>query len=536
MRINEKLQLRRESLKILASQIWIVFLSTTTAMAAAVPGHGSPRGSEYCEQIADPVRKYKASNIVKAEKALELAEKRLKRAKKKLEEFRPCESRKCHFIVKETIGLAVGEENFEFYREYLGGDPHCRFVGNSAIRHYNMYAQVYGWDVIQEETLQIDPQRTIAGDEGEMADGKGGGVFEIVPTGSSTTPEDDLCSYVGPDNTLNVNICENVKKNLRKYGLCKTCLGSLESQNKYGRCLKREFRLNQRHAEAENLVETRETERDNAEDNPSSTEVCTDCMQDRRTWWEKWGPTLLTGSIVGLSGYFAYRQERNSYKHYRDVIHENNNKLGYPTEPRDDLSGHRLAVRFVNGTPLVINTALRTGVFGCAGSFSYEMSKVLGGAQQGGATGYSSNFLNSLSGDVSGILRSGANGSWGTSPPSAAQIDATIRAHQESIERQQAELAILQHDQNVYQSRAAIEHDAALRIGRLPRLIGSSRFSRNQISGGYSNNILDGFLDSGLFVGGAQVNAEFSTYGNAGTNWRPRQRRSSTSSGVRILD
>ena len=556
MRINEKLQLRRKSLKILASQIWIVFLSTTTAMAG-VPGHGSPQGFEYCNYNADPVRTYKPSNVVKAEKALELAEKHLKRAKEDLDNADPCESTKCHHIFKKVIELTVGKKNLHSYSEYLRGDFKCYIVANSAIRHYNMYAQVYGWDVIQEETLQIDPQRTIA-NSGEIgkSDDASPGASDDAPSGTAApvpeASEDKECPYMGFDQTLNTEICDDASEkenSSRNYTLssCKRCFGPNEpGYNKYGRCLKERDRLEQVLHEAQNLVDTRKTEKNNAEKKPSSTTVCTDCMQDTRSWWEKWGPTLLTGGIVGLTGYFGYRQERNSYKHYRDVIHENNNRLGYPTEPRDDLSGYRLAAHLVNGAPLVLNTGLSTGAFGCAGSSMYGAGSVLsgifGGAQQGGANGYNSNILNGLSGNVSGILNGGTNGLWGTSPPSAAQIDATIRAQQESIARQQAQLAILQQNQNYYQSRAAIERDALARIQRLPQPTSTSSLGVwNQSSGvnfGNSNNFLSSFFNHGQVSGGVQINGQVSTYGNAGTSWGSPQSRSSTSrSGVvPILD
>jgi len=141
-------------LKILASQIWIIFLSATTAMAS-VPGHGSPQGFEYCEYNADPVRTHRPANIVRAEEALEEAEEALERIQDEFDEADECQL-ECQETVYSVIRLTVGERNLQDYLDYLGGSFECFGVANSAVRRYNMYAQFYGWDVIQDGGIQIN--------------------------------------------------------------------------------------------------------------------------------------------------------------------------------------------------------------------------------------------------------------------------------------------------------------------------------------------------------------------------------------------
>jgi hypothetical protein len=526
-------------LKILASQIWIIFLSATTAMAS-VPGHGSPQGFEYCEYNAEPVRTHRPSNVVRAEEALEQAEEALERIQADFDEADTCQL-ECRDTVYRVIELTVGRGNLQEYLDYLGGSFECYAVANSAVRQYNTFAQVYGWDIIREDIPQASPQRMIAEDRVPPT---GGGVITIPDdeiSGSDPDPrpvdprpvdppQNIDCRYMGPNNTLDLSICQAARNNgltNRQYSQCRRCLGP---QNNYGRCLRRMARLEQELYEAQELVEQRERELEEALANPSSRTTCTDCMQDTRNWWERWGPTIATGAVVGLSGYFAYRQERNSYEYYRDVIHENNNRLGYPTEPREDLSGYRLAAHLVNGAPLVINTGLSTGAFGCAGSSMYGMGSIVGGlfggTQQGGATGYNNSTISGiLNGGIGGSIGGGINGGagqWGTGQPSSAQIDAMIRAQQESIAQQQAQLAAMQQSQSYYQSRAAIEADALARIQALgaPPAAGTGVWAQGQGGvqvGGNSWDPLNGsFWQSGQINGGINVRGQIQTYGNAG--------------------
>ena len=529
-------------MKILASQIWITFLSATTAMAS-LPGHGSPQGFEYCEYNADPVRTHRPSNVVRAEEALEQAEEALERIQDEFDEADTCQL-ECRETVYRVIRLTVGERNLQDYLDYLGGSFECYGVANTSVRHYNMYAQVYGWDVIQEGASGINPKRMIA--ENPRVPDAGGGTITIAepelgdPDPQPVRPERPVvpapqhqqCTYMGPENTLDLSICEAARRapnglDNRGFSTCRRCLGP---QNRYGRCLRRMARLEQELYEAQDLVEQKESELNAALASPSSGTTCTDCMQDTRNWWQRWGPTLAVTGIVGATGYFAYRQERNSYEHYRDVIHENNNRLGYPTEPREDLSGYRLAAHLVNGTPMILNTGLSTGAFGCAGSTMYGMGSilggVLGGSQQGGANGYNTGVTGGLNGSITGGILNGGNagnGTWGTGQPSGAQIDASIRAQQQAIAQQQAQLAALQQSQAYYQSRSAIEADAMARINALGQAppAGAGVWAQGQgqgsVRGGNSFDPLNGdFWNSGLINGGVQVRGQIDTWGNAG--------------------
>ena len=550
-------------MKILASQIWIIFLSATTAFAHT-PGHGSPQGFDHCEYNAEAVRTHRPSNIVKAEKALKIAEKNLERLEKGFTKADECEN-KCKNTVYKVIEKTVGKNNLQYYLNYLGGSFDCYQAANSAVRRYNMYAQIYGWDVIKEELPQINPQRMIATDP-KKKEASGGGTITMserpdnpqvevaeevkqtppVPNNESNgeigtpvpitlpqsrpklpAPLHQTCNHMEEKNTLSLEICnEAAKKEVldgRELNLCKRCLGPI---NNYGRCLRRKARLEQELSEAQELAIQREFELDAAKEKPSSKTTCTDCMKDTRNWWERWGPTLATGALVALPGYLAYRQEKSSYKHYKNVIHENNNRLGYPTEPREDLSGYRLAAHLVNGAPLIVNTGLSTGAFGCAGSSMYGAGSIIGGlfggTQRGGANGYNNQVLNSVSGNVGGILNGGMHQA-GVSQPSGAQIDAWIRAQQQSIAQQQTQLAALRQSQTYYQSRAAIEADALRRVkalGAPPSTSTAGVWIQGQggvsTGGNYFDPLRGGFWNSGQLNGGLQFRGQVQTYGNAG--------------------
>ena len=528
-------------MKILASQIWIVLLSATTALAHT-PGHGSPQGFEYCEYNADPVRTYRPKNIVDAEEALVAAEEALEKLEKDYEEADKCKL-KCEGTVNKVLSITVGRDNIDDYTDYLAGGFDCYSVANSAVRRYNMYAQMYGWDVIKD----VNQQRMIAGtsgapsapgtgrvtlpESGDLGSGGKGDEPGRIVLPDNPPPQNQDCRYTASNNTLDLAICDAARSSLsnREYSLCRSCLGPT---NEYGRCLQQAARIEQELYEAQDLVEKREDELAEAIANPSSSKTCTDCMQDTRNWWERWGPMIAAGGIVGLSGYFAYKQERNSYEYYRDVIHENNNMLGYPTEPREDLSGYRLAAHLVNGTPIVISTGMSSGAFGCAGSSLYGTGNVLSGlftgTQIGGAGGYPGGLMN---GNVTSILNGGGihggGGQWGTGQPSSAQIDAMIRAQQESIAQQQRDLAALQQSASYYQSRSAIEMDALNRISALGPAPAVNTGSNsgvlvNRSSGAYNGNWFDplrgDYWNTGQLSGGIQVRGQVNTYGNAGVS------------------
>ena len=553
-------------MKALASKFFIFFLSTTTAMAHT-PGTGDAGNFEYCEHNASPVRTYKPSNVARAEKALDEAQAELDALEKEYEKLNKC-TNTCKDVVQRVFDLTISRTYHENYIEYLKGDSnYCQKVTDANVRKYNLYAVLNNWSSIETEKLKNykKPSRMIAVDAnaGKPA---GGGII-VVPDAPSElgtsrprpveptvtisevkpAPTAQSCVYTTESEyKIDIQICEDAKEKglpAKDYVKCRSCLGPV---NKYGKCLQDLSRINQRFAEAEYIVEQRLEELEEAKANPESKETCTDCMQDTRSWWSKWGPMAAVGALVSIPAYFAYRQDRNSYKYYKDVIHENNNRLGYPTEPREDLSGYRLAAQLLNGTPAIVNTGLATGAFGCAGSTMYGtgavLSGLLTGTQINGAGGINGSVLGGLSGSIGGNGTAGLGGGLsggggvnGTGQPSSAQIQAMLEAERQAAAESQARLQYLNEYNSYYQSRAQIEADALARINALGSVPSNNGSFNGSASGqfvfngsgnvggsgyGYGNSTYDplngSFWNNGLAVGGVSVSGQVNTYGQAG--------------------
>ncbi len=550
-------------MKALASNFFIFFLSATTAMAHS-PGTGAASNFDYCNYNADPIRTYKPSNVARAEKSLSEAQEALDALEKEYEKLNKCTDT-CKDVVQRVFDLTINRTYHENYIEYLKGDSnYCQNVADTNVRKYNLYASLNDWSRIENEKLKNykRPSRMIAEDRPQPKP-PGGGTITVpdaspelgapsrprptAPQVVRPAPSAQSCEYTtGSEYKLDVQICEDAKEkglSAKEYVKCRSCLGPV---NKYGKCLQDLSRIDQRFAEAEYLVEQRLEELEHAKANPESSTTCTDCVQDTRSWWSKWGPMAAVGALVSVPAYFAYRQDRNSYKHYRDVIHENNNRLGYPTEPREDLSGYRLAAMLLNGTPAIVNTGLATGAFGCAGSGLYGtgtvLSGLLTGTQINGAGGINGHTLGQLSGNVNGGVNgnlggglSGGGGTFGTNQPSSAQIQAMLEAERQAAAESQARLQYLNEYNSYYQSRAQIEADALARInalGSVPSSNGSFNGSANgsvngQLNyngaggvGGFGNTAYDplngSFFNNGLAVGGVSISGQVNTYGQAG--------------------
>lgn len=523
--------MRRSSLRLVVSILLAMSLSTTTWAS----GNGSP--FSYCQYNAEPQREHRPSNIVRAEERLEEAENELERIEEEWENADECNG--CAPIVEAALVASVGEENVGEYLEYLRGAPHCYAVANSAVSYYNFYASAMGWERIPQinDTDVYQPKRMVA-EEGADSPytgpdiepptgapapapappqrnreddelGGGGGAPVVTGVPARPAPQQQQCQFKGPEGTLDVQICEiaaraGAFRRRTDISRCRTCLGPV---NRYGKCLVDQERLELALIEAEELVAQREDELSEARANPSSGTTCVDCQTDNRSWWERWGPMALVGGVTAVTGYMAYRQERDSYEYYRDVIHEDNNAKGYPTEPRMDTSGYTFANHMVNGLPMIMNTGLSTGAFGCAGSTVYGAGMVQGGpfagGQIGGANGYPAGMLGpggqvGASGNVAGILNGtlggpgahmgaqfGMNGGGQMNP---GQLSAMIQQQNAMAQQAQARAQALQQQQSYYQSVYAIQQDAQSRVQA---------------------------LGNGVFQGGVNITGGFDVFGQA---------------------
>lgn len=347
-------------MKIQASIILTLLFSATGAWANQ-PGTGAPSNFEFCEHNAQPVRSHRPTNIVKAEEALESAEANLERLEREFEKADQCQE-ECRDTVYRVIELTVGERNLQDYLDYLGGSFECFSAANSARSIYNMYAHQNGWNLIQD--VSVTPSRMIA--ENKPPKGGGGTISLPDELGDSgrpapvdverptrPAPQNQQCLFMGPENTLDLSICREAQRqglDGRQASLCRRCLGP---RNEYGNCLRRRARLEQELYEAQDLLERRQAELDEARANPSSSTTCTDCLEDNRSWWQRLLPTAAATALVAVPGYFAYRQAQDAYDYAINVTHPNNARLGYPSQPAENLSGYQFAAHLINGAPII---------------------------------------------------------------------------------------------------------------------------------------------------------------------------------------
>lgn len=539
------------------ASIFISVLLSASLALANTPGTGAPSNFEYCEHNARAIDSHRPTNIVNAEEALESAEASLTRLEDEFDEANECQA-ECEETVYNVIRSTVGDRNLQDYLDYLGGSFECYGVANSAVRNYNMYAQQNGWEVIQD--TNIAPSRMVACNGGECDETRpgtiaigdtsgnelgGGGTQTPVVTGPATSaPQHQQCTFMGPNNTLDISICREAQRqglDGRQIAKCNKCLGPI---NDYGKCLRRAAGLQQKIYEAQELVEKRKDELDEANANPSSGTTCTGCIEDTRSWWQKLLPTAAAAAMVAIPGYLAYKAAKESYEYAINVTHENNSRLGYASEPTQDLSGYQFAAHLVNGAPLILNTGLSTGLFGCSGSTFYGagqiLSGVLSGSQQGGATGYTADILGGLttSGNTNGNVVFDANGNIisGGGTATGSSIDARIQANNELLAQIQRDNQILAQRASTTQSLEANRQEYEARNAAILNGTGYSSITDFVNGGGQTNasvttsgsgsssgiyNPLAAILGgNGVFQGGvtATGNVSVQTYGNAGFN------------------
>lgn len=412
---------------------------------------GSGMPSDYCAYNASAQRVYKPQAVVDAERRLKEAKDELEALEKKLERLN-CDD--CESVVERAIRL-TDPSNYDTYMAHLEGGSFCSTspLVSSNIEVYNYYARIAGWETIEPRSVDLSADRMIAGsdaagegyapheepvrlpprpDEVELGGGSPVGGDEpgsAVP--DPVLPAPNLCPrYAGPNYSLRPQICEDARArglSSNEYRDCRRCVNPTRSKpgGRYGECLRESVMIEEQIVALEDRVLDLEDELEDAKaDSAGDPVVCADCMKDPRSGWQRWGPMALMGGLTLAGAYFGYRQERKSYDHYRDVIHPDNNAKGYPTAPMLDRSGYRFASTLIGGLPMVINTGLASGAFGCSGSSMFGSGMIgagMGaGSQMGGLMGVPTIFNGGLQGNagvsMGGGLYNGNAGPWGAYP------------------------------------------------------------------------------------------------------------------------
>ncbi len=542
----------------------------------ASPGSGLP--DNYCAYNASPARLYKPQSVINIEVKLKQA----KDKKRKLEnKIKRIDCVRCTKSLKFFVS-ALASEQFNDYTNHMAGGGSCTpKLTNISI--YNYWANINNWERINNQGRNITQGRTIAG-----GDGRSGSSDELVsgdPVSNSNSevrppkrikPAPDFVpscpKYAGPNGSIHVDFCKIAEGKKDSNGslyfakedrrLCRKCLrGSItHPSGRHSFCLSSKALIAELEDQIEDLEDELEEAVEIASDNQEKA-VCADCMIDNRSWFEKYGPTLLAGGITAAAGYFAMRSERESYKHYKNVIHPDNNKKGYPTPMMSDKSGLTFATVMIGGLPVILNTAIGTGAFGCSGSSVFGgglvTSGVFSGHQVGGVTGLPSVLNGALGGrrgggSVSvgaGATINGGNGGYilgpngqaiyngGQGAPYQTSIStAQIRAQIAESQRQQAALRVQQQQQlqALQAQQAALSRQytyassynalteqyraGVSALGPAPNVYGSGGY----ISGGSTSGVLpppgSSVLTGGINIG---VGAHLSTGGAAGVGGPP---------------
>ncbi|MGH1468126.1 MAG: hypothetical protein ACRBBP_04485 [Bdellovibrionales bacterium] len=529
-------------------------LTFILSISMAVPSwasFGSGLPDNYCAYNASSARAYKPQSVIDAEANLKRAQDKKERLERKLErvDCNECEDNFAFFV------SAITGESLKDYTDHMAGGGRCTpQLTNVAI--YNYWADVNKWEKIDVEPRRITPGRMIAGGGSgrnvtppvgpgtpppTAGDELGGGNRPPViqpPTGRPVVDAPDFVSscprYAGPNGSVDVGLCEiGQEQNYftrDERRLCRKCLRTSSSypSGRYAFCLSSEALIAELEDQIADLEDELEDAIDIAAENGEEA-VCADCMTDNRSGFNKYGPTALAGLATLAAGYFAYKQERNSYEYYRDVIHPDNNAKGYPTPMMADQSGNAFATVLVGGLPMVLNTAVGTGAFGCSGSSVFGSGMITSGnsagTQVGGATGVSGILGGLLGGNgvgVNGQLTTGvgattnngyvigANGQpvyvgGNNGVMTTAEIEAQMAQSQQqlaAIQAQQAALSAQYTYANSYNALTQQYQAGVSALGPAPGVAGVGAVT----SGGNMSGVLSP-VGSSVLTGGVQIGA-----------------------------
>lgn len=436
--------------------------------SSAMYGSGVGSTSDYCAYNASSDRLYEAKNVKAAKDKIKAVEAKIENLEKKLDRLDCEDCEEVVYKILETMLSIDDSETVDSYIDYLSGGNQCSVM--SYVDEYNYYAIINGWDFIPQYNSQdMNPDRMIAGgtstasppatpsprpvpkpvqEETPPPSEVGGGtpppVDEEVPVEvvSPAPPAPQNClKWGGPNNTINYKICyekydnnSNIL-NAKEQKKCVSCLKPTgrNKSGEYGDCLQEKLKIEEEIAILEDELEDLEDDLADAEANPSSDTVCADCMKDTRSSWSKYGAPILAGALTLGAAYWTYKKESDAYDDYTtqlNQIYEDNNAKGYPSDPyfKENLSGYRAATVLVNGLPMVINTGLASGAFGCSGSSIFGSgavtSGIFSGSQSGGTTGIPS-ILSGLSGQAGvsgGLYTNSGSGPWGAGTGSMGTI------------------------------------------------------------------------------------------------------------------
>lgn len=526
---------------------------------------GSGLPDNYCAYNASPARAYKPQSVIDAEARLKEVRDKKERLERKLErvDCNECGDNFAFFI------SAIQGESLKDYTDHMAGGGRCTpQLTNVAI--YNYWANINNWEKIDVEPRRATPGRMIAGGDSArnvvtpVEDGPGtppptggelGGNRPPViqpPTGRPTAEAPDFVSscprYAGPNGSVDVGLCEIAQNQTHSNGepffarderrLCRKCLRTSSSypSGRYAFCLSSEALIAEFEDQIADLEDELEDAIDIAAENGEEA-VCADCMTDNRSVVNRYGPTALAGVATLAAGYFAYRQERKSYEHYRDVIHPDNNAKGYPTPMMTDNSGRAFATTLIAGLPTVLNTAVGTGAFGCSGSSVFGSGLVTSGnsagTQVGGATGISGILGGLLGGSSAGGQVTagagattnngyviGANGqpvyvgnNGNNGVMTTAQIEAQMAQSQQQLAAIQAQQAALSQQYAYANSYNALTQQYQAGISALGPAPGAVAGNGVVNTGGNMSGVLAP-TGSSVLTGGVQIGAHLGMGGS----------------------